>query len=55
MTRNPISIDKDTLASKSLSIMSEKKITSLCVHKNEKRKITIGLLHLHALLKANIQ
>ena len=37
MTRNPISIDKDTLASKSLSIMSEKKITSLCVHKNEKK------------------
>ena len=55
MTRNPISIDKDTLASKSLSIMSEKKITSLCVHKNGKKKITIGLLHLHALLKANIQ
>ena len=25
ITRNPISIDKDTLASKSLSIMSEKK------------------------------
>ena len=55
MARNPISIDKDTLASKSLSIMSEKKITSLCVHKNGKKKITIGLLHLHALLKANIQ
>ena len=55
MTRNPISIDKDTLASKSLSIMSEKKITSLCIHKNEKTKITIGLLHLHALLRANLQ
>ena len=55
MTKNPISIDKDALASKSLSIMSDKKITSLCVHKNDKRKITIGLLHLHALLKANIK
>ncbi len=55
MTRNPISIDKDTLASKSLSIMSEKKITSLCVHKNDRKKITIGLLHLHALLRANLQ
>ena len=55
MTKNPYSIDKDTLAAKSLSIMSEKKITSLCVHKNERTKITIGLLHLHALLRANLQ
>ena len=55
MTKNPISVDKDMLAVKSLSIMSEKKITSLCVHKNERTKITIGLLHLHALLRANLQ
>ena len=55
MTKKPISVEKDILASKSLSIMSEKKITSLCVHKNKKKTLTIGLLHLHALLKANIQ
>ena len=55
MTKNPISIDKDTLASKSLSIMSEKKITSLLVHKSQKRRQTIGLLHLHAIIGANIQ
>jgi len=55
MTKKPISVEKDMLASKSLSIMSEKKITSLCVHKNKKKALTIGLLHLHALLKANIQ
>ncbi len=55
MTKNPISVEKDMLASKSLSIMSEKKITSLLVHKNQKKNHTIGLLHLHALLKANIQ
>ena len=53
MTRNPISIKKDTLASKSLSIMSEKKITSLCVHNNNKTK-TIGLLHVHMIIGANI-
>ncbi len=53
MTRNPISIKKDTLASKSLSIMSEKKITSLCVHNNNKSK-TIGLLHVHMIIGANI-
>jgi len=55
MTKKPISVEKDMIASKSLSIMSEKKITSLCVHKNKKKTLTIGLLHLHALLKANIQ
>ena len=54
MTRNPISIKKDTLASKSLSIMSEKKITSLCVHNNNNKSKTIGLLHVHMIIGANI-
>ena len=55
MTRNPLSVNKDTLAAKSLSIMSENKITSLCVHKNKNRKSTIGILHIHHILNANIQ
>ena len=42
------------LAAKSLSIMSDKKITSLCVHKNNKNKKTIGILHIHNILSANI-
>ena len=54
MTKNPISVDKDILAAKSLSIMSEKKITSLCVHKNKKIRKTIGVLHIHNILGANI-
>ena len=37
MKKNPISIEKDTLAAQALSIMNDKKITSLCVHiKNKK-------------------
>ena len=32
MTKNPIKINKDTLAIKALSIMNENKITSLCVY-----------------------
>ena len=55
MTKNPISVEKETLASKSLSIMSDKKITSLCVHKNKNKKKTIGLLHIHNILSADIQ
>ena len=54
MTKNPISVDKDILAAKSLSIMSDKKITALCVHKNKKIKKTIGVLHIHNILGANI-
>ncbi len=54
MTKNPISVDKDMLAVKGLSIMSDKKITSLCVHKNNKSKKTIGVLHIHNILDGNI-
>ncbi len=54
MTKNPISVDKDMLAVKSLSIMSEKKITSLCVHKKNSPKKTIGILHIHNILDGNI-
>ena len=54
MKRNPISIDKDTLAASALSIMNSKKITSLCVHKNKNLKKTIGIIHMHDILKSNI-
>ena len=54
MTKNPISIEKDTLAAKALSIMNTKKITSLCVYKTPHKRKTIGILHIHNLLKHNI-
>ena len=54
MTKNPISVDKEMLAVKSLSIMSENKITSLCVHKKNSPKKTIGVLHIHNILDGNI-
>ena len=54
MTSNPISINKDTLADKALSIMNSKKITSLCVHKKKDRKKTIGILHIHSILQSDI-
>ncbi len=55
MTTDPISIDRNELAAKALNLMtSKKKITSLCVHKNNKRK-TIGILHIHHILNSNIQ
>ena len=44
MTKNPIGIDKNALAAKALSLMSSKKITSLCVLRKNKLK-TIGVTH----------
>ena len=54
MTKNPISVDKDTLAVKALNIMNDKKITCLCVYKNQNKKKTIGIIHIHNILDTNI-
>tara|TARA_B100001175_G_C19399318_1_gene585425 strand:+ start:62 stop:1039 length:978 start_codon:yes stop_codon:yes gene_type:complete len=54
MKKNPISIDKDTLAAQALSIMNTKKITSLCIHKGSQKNKTVGIIHIHNILKANI-
>ena len=50
MTKNPFSIDKNTLASEVLSLMNRKKITSVCVHNKGNKQKTIGVLHIHDLL-----
>ena len=54
MTKNPISIDKNELAAKALSLMNSKKITSLIVCNKNKPQITIGVLHIHTILQSNI-
>ena len=55
MTKNPISINAEVLAVKALSLMNEKKITFLCVHKKNKKNKTIGVVHIHNILENNIQ
>ena len=55
MTKNPISINKDVLAAKALSLMNSKRITSLCVHKNKIIYKTVGIIHIHNILENNIQ
>ncbi len=55
MTANPISVDKEILAVKALSLMNLKRITSLCVHKNRKKNKTVGIIHIHNILENNIQ
>ena len=54
MKKNPISVDKNMLAAQALSIMNTKKITSLCVHQKNKKNKTIGFIHIHNILNANI-
>ncbi len=54
MTKKPISVDKDILAAKALSIMNSKKITSLCVHDKKNKNMTIGVIHVHNILQSNI-
>ena len=54
MKKSPISIEKDTLAAQALLIMNDKKITSLCVHNKKQKNKTIGIIHIHNILDANI-
>ena len=54
MTKKPVFINKDELAAKALSIMNNKKITSLIVSKKDQPQKTIGVIHIHTILQSNI-
>ena len=54
MTKKPISINRNALAAKALSLMNNKKITSLCVHDGKNKFKTIGIVHIHNILQSNI-
>ena len=59
MTLNPLFVTENTPASKALSIMNEKKITSLLVvsdsNLNKKNLRLKGIIHIHSLLKFGIK
>ena len=55
MTKNPLGIGQEMLAAKALSLMNLKKITSLCVNDKKNKNKTIGILHIHNILEANVQ
>ena len=54
MTKKPVFIDKDELAAKALSIMNNRKITSLIVNKKGQPQKTVGVIHIHTILQSNI-
>ena len=51
MVKNPYSVEKNMLASDILMQMNKKKITNICVYDKENKHKTIGILHIHDLLK----
>lgn len=53
MTRGPVTVRVETLASKALGLMNEKRITQLVVLDAEGRA-PAGILHMHDLLKAGL-
>ena len=54
MTKNPISIEKNSLAAKALTLMNNKKITSLCVYEKKNKFKTIGVVHIHNILQSSV-
>ncbi len=54
MTKKPVFIEKNELAAKALSIMNNRKITSLLVCDKKKPNVTIGVVHIHTILQSNI-
>jgi len=54
MTKNPISVEKNSLAAKALALMNNKKITSLCIYDKKNKYKTIGVVHIHSILQHNI-
>ena len=57
MTKNPVTVEKTTLATKSLEIMQNKKITKLIVGTklSKKRTRPQGIISIHHILQAGIK
>ena len=54
MTKNPICVEKDTLAAKDLSIMNSKKIKFLYFFEKKNKFKIIGVVHIHNILQTSI-
>ncbi len=51
MTKKPFAVEKNTLATDILNLMNKKKITNVCVYSKENKKKTIGVIHIHNLIR----
>ena len=55
MTKNPITVEKNTLATKCLALMQNKKITKLIVGSSSRKKRVLGIISIHNILQADIK
>ncbi len=51
ITKNPFSVEENTLATEILNQMNKKQITNVCVYKKGNKRKTIGVIHIHNLIK----
>lgn len=51
MSKKPFTVEKNTLATDVLYQMNKRKITNICVFSKEDKKKTIGVIHIHNLIK----
>ena len=51
MTKKPFSVEEDSLITDIILEMNRKKITSVCVYNNQNKNKTIGVIHIHHILK----
>ena len=51
MSKKPFSVEENTLTSEVLALIKKKKVTNICVFKKGDRKKTVGVVHIHSLLK----
>ena len=51
MSKKPFAVEENTLISDIISKMNKRKITSVCVYNKKNRKKTIGVIHIHHILK----
>ena len=51
ITKNPFCVEENTLATDVLKQMNKKQITNVCVFKKGNKRKTIGVIHIHDLIK----
>lgn len=51
MSKKPYVVEENTLATEVLSQMNKRKITNVCVYKKNNKRKTVGVLHIHNLIK----
>ncbi len=50
MSKKPLGIEENTLATDVLSLLNKRKITNICVYNKKNKQRTIGVIHIHNLL-----